>query len=219
MHQLDTNSDPFLTIRATVEAELPAPGVLTVSSALGGDGKTGVTTGIVRSLVAAGYSTLAIDAGASTPHAISVESASALVAATPRRVAAGCDFVAIAPDRARAASATAIAGFYATVRSRYDYAVVDAALIGDGGLAFARTADGVVLALREGRAAADADRVTVEMFQRLQVRFIGVVATRDGNSHSGEESPALYDRLQPRPRRMMLAPADEPVRAFERSAV
>lgn len=220
MQHAKTAIDPFLMIRTTVEAEIPAPGVLTVSSARAGDGKTAVATGIVRALVAAGYTTLAIDAGASTPHAISVESAAALVAECARPVDAGCDFVSIAPDQARAASTATMAAFYATIRERYDYAIVDAAVVDAGGLAFARSADGVVLALREGRSATDADHITVELFERLHVHFLGVVATRDGGRHGGADQVALYDRLQPRPRRVAL-PAEEPARgvAFGRSAV
>jgi Mrp family chromosome partitioning ATPase len=220
MRQSETAIDPFLMVRTTVEAQIAPPGVLTVSSAVSGDGKTGVATGIVRSLVTAGYRTLAIDAGASTPHAISVESAAALVADAARPVAAGCDFVSLSPEQARTASAAAIDAFYRTIRARYDYAVVDAAIVGSGGLAFARAADGVVLALREGRAASDADRVAVQLFERLRVRFLGVVATHEETPHDRSGPQALYDRLQPRPRRVALS-VDEPARgvAFGRSAV
>ena len=220
MRNSEQELDPFLMIRATVEAQMPAPGVLAVSSALAGDGKTGVASGIVRSLVTAGYRTLAIDAGASTPYVAGLESPAGLMAETARPVDAGCDFVSLTPAQARAASASAIDAFYATIRGRYDYAVVDAAIVGAGGLAFARGADGVVLALREGRAAADADRVAVGLFERLQVRFLGVVATHEDGPHDGSGPQALYERLQPRPRRVALS-VEEPVRgvAFGRSPV
>ena len=222
-NEADAAVNPFLMIRATVEAELPAPGILTVSSALARDGKTGVTAGIVRSLTAAGYATLAVDAGASTPHAMSVEAASSLLAESARPVEAGCDFVSLAPAQARAASAAAITAFFATIRERYDYAIVDAAVINAGGLAFARSADGVILALREGRAVNEADREAVELFERLHVRFLGVIATRE-ERHAAEPQ-SLYDRLQPRTagRRVSTISAEEPARgaaaAAYRSAV
>ncbi len=220
MNKAEQSLDPFLMIRATVEAQLAAPSVLAVSSALAGDGKTGVTTGIVRSLVAAGYRTLAVDAGAAAPHMGALDSPAALVAEAARPVAMGCDFVSLSLEQARAASAAAIEAFYATIRGRYDYAVVDTAIVGGGGLAFARGADGVVLALREGRAASDADRVAVATFERLKVRFLGVVATHDAGGHDGSGPQSLYDRLQPRPRRVALT-VEEPVRgaAFGRSPV
>jgi Mrp family chromosome partitioning ATPase len=219
----EASVNPFLMIRATVEAELPAPGILAVSSALARDGKTGVSAGIVRSLTSAGYAVLAVDAGASTPHAMSVDAASSLLAESARPVEAGCDFVSIAPAQARSASAGSIAAFFATIRERYDYAIVDAAVINAGGLAFARSADGVVLALREGRAVSDADREAVELFARLHVRFLGVIATRDESRAA--EPQSLYDRLQPRAagRRVPTVSADEPARgaaaAAYRSAV
>lgn len=201
-------TSPFLLIRATIEAELPAPGILTVSSALPRDGKTGVTNGIVRSLAGAGYATLAIDAGASTPHAMSVDSASALLAESARAVDAGCDFISIAPAHARAASAAAVKTFFESVRARYDYAVIDGAVVSAGGLAFARASDGVVLALREGRTVSDADRDAVELFQRLHVRFLGVIATRD-DGHNAGAAKSLYDRLQPRPQRIPVVGAED----------
>jgi Mrp family chromosome partitioning ATPase len=212
--KLDPTPNPFLLIRATIETELPAPGVLTVSSALPRDGKTGVASGIVRSLAAAGYTALAIDAGASTPHAISVDAASSMLAESARPMDAGCDFIAIAPAQARAASAASVAAFFAAIRSRYDYAVVDAAVINAGGLAFARGADGVVLALREGRAVSEADREAVELFERLRVRFLGVIATRDESSGDLPVAQSLYERLQPRiaGRRVTPVAADEPAR-------
>jgi Mrp family chromosome partitioning ATPase len=219
--------NPFLLIRATIEAEIPAPGVLTVSSALPRDGKTGVTAGLVRALGAAGYATLAVDAGASTPNAVSVDAATAMLGESTRSLEAGCDFVSIAPAQARTASAAAVAAFFATVRSRYDYAVIDAAVINGGGLAFARAADGVVLALREGRAVSEADRETVDLFGRLNVRFLGVIATRDESRHDAAAA-TLLERLQPRGltagRRVPVVVSDEPVRgaaapAAYRSAV
>lgn len=202
-------SDPFFLIRATIEAELAAPGVLVVSSAVRGDGKTGVTAGVVRSLAAAGYSTLAVDAAANVPYAVNVDDAGSLLAESARPSQAGCDVLSIAPAQARAASANAIAAFYKSARSRYDYTVVDAAVIGTGGLAFARAADGVMLTLREGRAVDRADRETVELFERLRVRFLGVVATRsDGGT---DAALSLADRLQLRLRSLVTV-SEETVR-------
>jgi receptor protein-tyrosine kinase len=208
----DPSLSPFLMIRSTIEAEVAAPGVLAVSSALAGDGKTGVTAGIARSLAAAGYRTLAIDAASQSPNATTVDAAVALIADTPRPVEAGCDFIAIAPGQARVASATAIAAFYASIREHYDYAIVDAAAIGNGGLAFARNADGVVLALRDGRAATDADRDTVALFTRLNVRFLGVVATHAERGRNAPAPKSLYERLEPRPERGAALVEDTPIR-------
>ena len=193
-------SNPFDLIRATIEAELAAPGVLAVTSALGGDGKTGVTAGLARSLAGAGYKTLVIDAAAASPGAVSVEAAAAQTAESARRTSAGCDVLSILPAQARIASALSIATLYTAVRANYDFAIVDAAVITAGGLAFARGADGVVLALREGRPVSPADRETVDLFERLHVRVLGVVATRDDRTRGTAAVPALMERLHEGPR-------------------
>jgi Mrp family chromosome partitioning ATPase len=188
-------SDPFDLIRATIEAELAAPGVLAVTSALRGDGKTGVAAGLARALAGAGYKTLAIDVAAPAPGAVSVEAAAAMPGESARKTSSGCDVLAIVPAQARGAWARAHATLYAASRTRYDYTIVDAAVIAGGGLAFARAADGAVLALREGRAIAAADRDAVDLFERLHVRVLGVVATRDDRSRGTAGAPALLDRL------------------------
>jgi Mrp family chromosome partitioning ATPase len=203
MTTIDGSSNPFFLIRSTIEAEIPAPGVLTISSALSADGKTSVAAGIARSLAAAGYATLAVDAAADSAQATSVEVATARLADSARSLDAGCDYVALAPAEARAASAMTIAAFFAAIRARYDYAIVDTNVVSSGGLAFARTADGVVLAVREGRAVTDADRDAVELFERLRVRFLGVIATRDDGEHHGTGPRTLMERLAaPAPRRV-----------------
>jgi len=221
MSNAETTINPFMMIRTSIEAELPAPGVLIVSSALGSDGKSGVAAGIARSLASAGYATLAVDAGGAGLHGTSVETAIERVGDSARRLAAGCDYIALAPDHARAASATAIRTLYDAMRARYDYAVVDAAVIGNGGLALSRPADGVVLAVRQGRAVTDADRDAVQLFERLHVRFLGVIATLDGGT-TGETGPqTLLEYLQESQnvRRIPAGAVDDaPVRgvAFER---
>jgi succinoglycan biosynthesis transport protein ExoP len=193
-------SNPFDLVRATIEAELAAPGVLAVTSALSGDGKTGIAAGLARSLAGAGYKTLAIDAAGAAPGAVGVEAAAALPGESARRTSAGCDVLSILPAEARIASALAIATLYEAVRAHYDFAIVDAAVFTDGGLAFARGADGVVLALREGRAVAAADRDAVDLFERLRVRVLGVVATRGDRSRGTGVAPSLVDRLHAQPR-------------------
>jgi Mrp family chromosome partitioning ATPase len=207
--------NPFMMIRTTVEAEIPAPGVLTVSSALDADGKTGVAAGIARSLASAGYMTIAIDASGNMMHGTSVEAAIERLGDSARQLAAGCDYISLAPDQARTASATAIAALYDAIRLRYDYAIVDAAVISDGGLALSRAADGVVLAVREGRAVTESDRDAVALFERLRVRFLGVIATRDAGTTAETGPLTLLEYLQEaQPARRAPAGNEEPVRGM-----
>jgi succinoglycan biosynthesis transport protein ExoP len=220
--QRSETADPFDLVRATIEADVAAPGVVVVSSALDGDGKTGVAFGLVRSLAAAGYRTLAIDTAANSPRATSLEAAAVMFKEMKQPVPSECDAIAIAAEHARTASATAIAAFYAAIRGRYDYAVVDAAIIGAGGLAFARGADGVVLALREGRSVSPADKDAVDLFERLRVRFLGVVATREDGRRHRAAAAARASRLQTRRRALPAIPVETVrglVRFFSRSPI
>ena len=183
------SQDSFGVIRATVEAEIAAPGVLTISSAEGGDGKTAVATGVARSLAAAGYRTLVIDAGAPTAESfcaklglppalpVSVATSAEHLSDSVHKAFAGCDVLLLAEDSEASPSAVAVAALFAAVRAQYDYAVVDTRAISDGGATFARCADGVVLAVREGRAAGAADGEAVAVLERIRARFLGVVAT------------------------------------------
>jgi Mrp family chromosome partitioning ATPase len=184
------SQDSFGVIRATLEAEIAAPGVLAISSALQGDGKTAVTAGIARTLAAAGYRTLAIDAGGQTEESLcaklGVSPSPPVSAATSaehlrdavRMAFAGCDVLSLSDiSDVGGPSAVAIAALYAAIRADYDYAIVDARAISDGGATFARCADGVVLAVREGRSAEVADTEAVALLERIRARFLGVVAT------------------------------------------
>jgi Mrp family chromosome partitioning ATPase len=169
----------FLVLRTTVESEIPTPGILAVSSALPRDGKTGLVNGLVRALSAAGYATLAVDAAAASPAQLALDVVRERLADLARPLGPRCDSLVLGSQNARSASVAAIEALYAQIRTRYDYAVVDAGVLAAGGLAFARCADGVVLALRQGRSVAPADRDAVEIVERMRVRCLGVVATRE----------------------------------------
>jgi Mrp family chromosome partitioning ATPase len=182
-------TDSFGIIRATVEAEIAAPGVLTISSVRVGDGKTGVAVGIARSLATAGYRTLLIDAGSDegatlsaklgvlSPPPVPVAAAAQHLSEVVRPAFEGCDILSLRGGDDAGASALAVADLYATVRTSYQYAIVDARTVSAGGATFARCADGVVLAVREGRAADAGDGEAVALLERVRARFLGVVAT------------------------------------------
>lgn len=204
------SKDSFGVIRATVEAEIAAPGVLTISSALAGDGKTGVAAGIARSLASAGYRTLVIDAGGQTAEPLceklgappappaSVTTATDHLGDVVCTAFAGCDVLVLSEvSDVGGPSAVAVAALYNAIRPYYDYAIVDGRAIGDGGATFARCADGVVLAVREGRAAETADGDAVAVLERVRARFLGVVATAgSGAANVSARLPA--EAAQPR---------------------
>jgi len=183
-------TDPFLLLRATVEAELPGGAVLAVGCALAGDGTPVVAAGLAAALAAAGYRTLALDAagdgdpaplrarlGTARAPAVTLDAATNDPAGSVAHPAAGCDCLVLQAGSLEAAGAPALSALFAALRGRYDYAVVDVATIAAGGLGAARAADGVLLAVRENRAAANADRDAAALLAQVGAHVLGVVAT------------------------------------------
>jgi Mrp family chromosome partitioning ATPase len=200
-----SKTNPFTVIRATLETDVPKPGIITISSALPGDGKTAVAAGIARSLAAGGYRTLVLDAGA-TPEAapgaqrdaLTLEGAHDRLNHAVRATGSGCDYLSLQDIGADVSSSVGIGALYDAIRSRYEYAVVDASVLNGDGLALARGADGVVLAVREGRAIAPADGEAVELLNRVHARFLGVVATTERIATEYSNDANLSDRLKDR---------------------
>jgi Mrp family chromosome partitioning ATPase len=175
-------NDPFDLIRATLEAQLATPATLLVASALPGDGKTAVAAGLARVLAAAGYRTVAIDASDRRPAlALRFECdeapPEALDRAEPRAIAPNLDLISIAHPRLLATARPELAAFVAGMRARYDFSVVDGSELPGGAVGLAREVDGVILAVRAGRASTVADREAVALLERFHAPFLGVVAT------------------------------------------
>lgn len=195
-------SNPFTVIRATVETDLATPGILTISSALPGDGKTAVAAGIARSLAAGGYRTLVVDAGAlpavapgAAHEPLTLDGARDRLTHAVRATGSGCDYIALKDLGADVSSSVGIGALYAAIRERYEYGVVDAGVLNGDGLALARGADGVVLAVREGRAIQPRDGEAVELLNRVHARFLGVVATTERVADEYSNDANLIDRL------------------------
>lgn len=176
------------------------PGILAVSSALHGDGKTAVAAGIARSLAMVGYRVLVLDA-TNQPSAVPHEHAANGTAASSlervvRATPTGCDYVSLEQLGGDVSSSVAIGELFAFIRERYQYAVIDAGVLNGTALPMARGADGVVLALREGRAISEADGEAVELMNRLRARFLGVVATEHVPGDHHHSALTLLERLQ-----------------------
>jgi Mrp family chromosome partitioning ATPase len=214
------NQDSFSVIRTTIEAEIASPGVLSISSARDRDGKTAVAAGIARSLAGAGYNTLIVDAAGPTAESIADKlgvppSTPVTIAVTGdqlqsvvRAALPGCDVLALNEGDGSNPSAVSVNALFAALRAKYDYVIVDSRTIADGGAIFARCADGVVLAVREGRAATASDSEAVALLDRVRARFLGVVATaprtgphagaatRDGVEQIGHARGGVLSRLR-----------------------
>ncbi len=181
-------NDPFLTLRATIEANCAAPSVVLISSAMPRDGKTAVSAGLAEAFAQSGCRTLAIDFGAKPALAKAIGTKDLPVIESPR----GTDTLAVRHigehlDAARIAATamgksalTDLERFFAALRARYDFTVIDGCELTAGAVALARIADGVILTVRRGRPTAEADREAVLLLERFRANFIGVVSTGRG---------------------------------------
>lgn len=168
--------DPFLTLRAAVEASCKAPSVILISSVLPGDGKTTVSAGLAVALAKSGYATIAIDAG-STPEltkALGVKGNGAGV----RRATDQLDVMRIEGGDLRKSSTAELRRTFDQLREHYAYIVLDGCELSAGGLAAAAAVDGVLLTVRNGRNSVDEDGQATRLLDHCRARFIGVIATR-----------------------------------------
>jgi Mrp family chromosome partitioning ATPase len=174
--------DPFLTLRAAVEASCKAPSALLISSVLPGDGKTTVSAGLAAALAKSGYPTIAIDAGTSPDlmKALGVKGGGSAV----RRAAEHLDIMRIESEL-RKASTAELRRMFDELRERYAYIVLDGSELSAGGLAAAAAVDGVLLTVRSGRHSVDEDAQATQLLDHCRARFIGVIATR---AHGGDRA-------------------------------
>ena len=101
------------------------------------------------------------------------------------------------------ASHERLSAFVEKMRANYDFTIIDAAAFvkSSAVMSLARLVDGILLAVRIGRAPTDDDESMVLMLEQVGGKIVGVVATDAGTIANFErargESPALT-RLQPR---------------------
>jgi Mrp family chromosome partitioning ATPase len=179
--------DPFLTLRAAVEASCKAPAVVLVSSVLPHDGKTTVAAGLAAALAKSGYPTIAVDAGA-TPEltkALGMKGPSVAI----KRAAESLDVMRMDGDLRKASSAE-LRRMFDGLRERYAYVVLDGAELAAGGLAAAAAVDGVLLTVRSGRPTVDEDKQATHLLEHCRARFIGVIATRARQGDPPRQSEA-----------------------------
>lgn len=207
-------NENYRTLRVSIEATVPPPGLIVVSSALTGDGKTEVASGLARALAECGYDTALVDTNWQHPGvAASLGIADLPPAMQLDRIAASgkngtvknLEAISIADQRFPAlVSAERMRAMIADLRARFQYTVVDSAAIpiGMAGLQFARFADGVILAVRLGRAPRPADKMTIQALERVGARVLGVVTTGDspsGGRGKGRFEPEIVTDLAEEP--------------------
>lgn len=174
-------------LRAQVETSVTMPGVLTISSACRGDGKSAIASGIAASMQAAGYRTLLLDVGSG---ADAVEPSGspinldqfADIGARPFALKSGeygFDMVSLRRAALLASvSLTSLRKAFDACKRQYDIVIIDAPTIVDSnsGMLFARAADALLLTVRAKRRIVRADHETLRLLEREDVTFLGTVA-------------------------------------------
>ncbi len=176
----------FELIRGRIESGVERPGVIAVTSAIAGDGKSAASHGVASSLASIGYRTLLVDA-ACRSDAIIRSGASASVEES--LLETSCDSVVLGLRIASLTNSTlqerasllAVERGFVAIRGggRYDYIIVDAgcALMSAFSAHLVSAADGVLVAVRAGRRQRIEDvRLSERLNELASAQFLGVLA-------------------------------------------
>jgi Mrp family chromosome partitioning ATPase len=180
VHRLDVT-------RARIESEVNVPGVIAITSASRGDGKSLVATGLAHGLAGVGHSVLLVDGHAEAAGITGSASAPKLdvlpfdilqyitagVRGEPSRLGL------TSPGVLASCSLEAVQATYARLRETFEYTIIDTAVLVESGMAVALASecDGIVIAFKQGRAAHDADREFVKLLRASKTPVLGVVTT------------------------------------------
>ncbi len=165
------------------------PAIIAVTSATPRDGASMVATGLAHGLAAVGHQVLLVDGNVDSPTLANATSAPKLSARTDydvlsyvRTGATGAPSVLalIAPGVAASCTRETAGPTFARFRERFAFTVVETAPLPTSGMALVLScaADGVIIALKQGRAAADADQELVKILRAAHTSILGVVTTQ-----------------------------------------
>lgn len=175
--------------RARLEAEMTTPAVIAVTSATPRDGSSMVATGLAHGLAGVGHRVLLVDGNVDAPTLAKSTSAPKLSArtdydvlsyATPGTNGAPSVLALNAPAVAASCSRETAEPAAAQFRQHFTFTIIETAALPQSGmaLAFACAADGVIIALKQGRAPSDADRELIKVLRAAQASLLGVVTTQ-----------------------------------------
>jgi CobQ/CobB/MinD/ParA nucleotide binding domain len=160
----------FQLLRAYIEREIPERAVVLVTSAKAGDGKSLTAYSLADCLARSGRRTALVDATAK----------GSLALPPAERGNPDLDLAVYVPmpKPQSPLSREATRQFVEEVRSSHEFTIIDSAalLSNEMAMALAQAVDGVLLAVRVGRAPSDIDELTVRMLDRTGARVLGVVA-------------------------------------------
>jgi hypothetical protein len=180
-------------LRSRVEAELKKPAVVLVTSAHLGDGKTLTADSLARCFAKSGQRAALVNEnrfGTGSSDGVAPEP-------SPQ---GHVTMLELPPECDNAVSLEGLTAFVDSLRSDYDYAIVDsgAYLKSNSAMALTQLVDGILLTVRVGRPSSDEDEMMVRMVEHFRGNVIGVVATDAG---------AIDEFERNRPRQEMTAPA------------
>lgn len=157
-------TDPALNgkvqlLRARVEAELAKPAVVLVTSASAGDGKSLIAYSLAGSFASCNYRVALASGSYDEYHELPV--------------------LELPTEEGRKASHERLAAFVEKARADYDFTIIDAETFVNSStvMALSRLVDGILLAVRIGRAPTADDEAMVAMIEQFGSRVVGVVAT------------------------------------------
>jgi succinoglycan biosynthesis transport protein ExoP len=197
-------TDRMEITRARIETEVPAPGIIVVTSATDKDGKSIVATALAQSLASLGHRVLQVDADP-TSAAIGQRSAPRMsehpnydIMSYVTAGATGSPDLLALTNSAISASCTPAAAqaTFARFRENFDYTIVDAATVRRSAtaLTLAVAADRVLLSLRQGRAAKREDHELVAMLDATKASILGVVTVDPSTFASQQHEGAKVKR-------------------------
>jgi receptor protein-tyrosine kinase len=181
-------TDQFQMLRARIETSMKAPYALLISSALPTDGKNVCAHGLAESLAGAGHRTLLVDLDHDSPSALGLPAVKSFpvlrdeagirshISIDPKT---GVSFLSLAGSELRASASTEhVATLLGTLRHSFDAIVIEAAsLLSSGiGVIFATQCDAVIVTARENRSVCSQDRALMELLEREEAKFFGVVS-------------------------------------------
>ncbi len=205
---MQSNAETFNALRVTLEAQLPTPALVVVSSARAEDGSASVACNTARAFADASYRTILIDTNAAEPCLAKflgkakidpVKDVSQVLTSATNGVISNLSAISMATQDVGAFnSGGKMENLISVLKEKYDVIVVQTAPITTTpiGMQFARCADGVLMTVKTGRKTSKDDKDALTQLDRLNAKVLGVVMTESSDVQTVHR-PALASALAP----------------------
>jgi tyrosine-protein kinase Etk/Wzc len=186
------------SLRGRIEADLPRPSLVVVTSAAAGDGKSLIAFGLARSMAQAGYKAVVVDTNHANPEVHGGPKVADMrgrddfdVLRFARRSDRfeEIDIIPLTDRRMQTAtSKKLVETISGQLRFLYDFTVIDTTrlLRGHMGMLFTTFADGVLICVRHGRMLGADDGFTVRQLERTGRKLWVVTATSSAIKQFGK---------------------------------